>query len=228
MSALRYKYVPEETTAQKWMPVLIVGVLGVCGAVALYYFAPQLLGRRFQPIELVLMLIMVGIAAIGYYRRLMHGVLSILAYYLATGMATLIYRPLTPYAGSVLEALQFNFDATAAESTTPGYYATTFFLVSLAIWIVLELLLRASLKEAGRSGSGISDRIGGLLVHLVLGVLVASMLFNLYGYGRSRPIHDRALLRRNLNQVLYLQYLSHSFWFSRTPPPIYTYDLNVR
>lgn len=225
---IKSRYAPEETAAQKWMPVLALAVLGVLGVLALYYFAPQLIGRRFQAIELVLMLVMVGFTALGYYRRLVRGVISVLSYYVATGMATLVYRPLTPYVGSVLEALQFNFDVTAAESTTPGYYATTFFLVSLAAFVVLELLLWASFRDTRMSGLGVLDNLGGVLVYLILGVLAASMLFNLFGYGRSRPIHDRAVLRRTFNQALYVQYQAHSFWFSGNPPPLYTYDLNVR
>ncbi|MCX7680873.1 MAG: CvpA family protein [Anaerolineae bacterium] len=228
MSTIKTRYVPEETTAQKWMPVLVMAVLGVLGVLALYYFAPQLIGKRFQTIELMLMLLMVGITVIGYSRRLGRGVISILAYYIATGIAILLYRPLTPYAGSVLEALQFNFDVTAAESTTPGYYATTFFLISLAAFTVLELLLWASFRDTRMPGLGILDKLGGLAVYLLLSILVASMCFNLFGYGRSRPIHDRAVLRRPFNQVLYLQYQAHSPWFSNNPPPLYTYDLNVR
>lgn len=225
---IKSRYVPEETAAQKWMPVLVLAVLGVVGSLALYYFAPQLIGRRFQAIELLLMLVMVGFTALGYYRRLMRGVVSVLIYYVATGMATLVYRPLTPYVGSVLEALQFNFDVTAAESTTPGYYATTFFLVSFAGCVILELLLWASFRDTRIAGLGVLDNLGGLLVYLLLGLMVASMAFNLFGYGRSRPIHDRAVLRRTFNQVLYVQYQAHSFWFSSNPPPLYTYDLNVR
>ena len=225
MEALKYE--GEESTAKKWMPTLIIGILGLGGSIGAFYFAPQLFGRRFQPIELLMMFIVAGFTAAGYIRRITRGITTLVAIYLATGIAALLYQIVTPFIGGVLEAFKLNLDATRAESVSPGSLAFSFSLLTTVIWIILEILIWATLKETKIAALGVLDNLGGVLVHLALGMLVATLLFNLVGYGRSRPTHDAALLRRTFNQVLYVHYTAQQFWF-KTPPPIYTYDLNVR
>jgi uncharacterized membrane protein required for colicin V production len=198
-----------------------MGILGTFGVVALYYFIPG-----FRSVELFSMLVVVGFGTLGYDRRITRGVVTLIIIYFATGVAATLYQAVTPLVGSVLQAMRFNLDATYAESVNRGSLALTFSLLTIIVWILLEILTRVFLKETSMPGLGILDKLGGLLIHLVVGALVAALLFNTYGYGRSRPVHDRALLRPQFNLALRAHYTAQSFWFQR-PPPIYVYDLNV-
>jgi hypothetical protein len=93
----------------------------------------------------------------------------------------------------------------------------------------LEGLFRAALPDAHLKFLGFLDRAAGAIVHLVIGIVVATLLFNVYGYGfAGRRPHDKASLRPEARQVMTLYYQSQSFWFPRRPPAIYTYDLDLR
>ncbi len=213
---------PENPAARRWIPLLILGILATFGVMALYFLIPG-----FQPIDIGMMLVVVGISVIGYDRGTLRGVITIVILYVATGAAATLYQTVGPYVGNIQEILSFNLAATPEESVNRSALALAFSLLTVAVWGVLELIGRFAAPDT-RLQAGILDKIGGLFVHLVIGVLVASLLFNGIGYGRSRNIHNRALLRPTFNQVLYLYYKTQTFWFSRNPPPIYVYDLNVR
>ncbi len=221
MTAIKYR--EPENAAKKWVPVLLICLLGVFGSIALLYFIP-----RFGGLDLMMLLVVTIFAAVGWLRGTVRGIVGIVIFYLSTGIAALTYRAVTPYIGGVLQAARFNLDATAAESVTRGSMALSFTLLTIILYIILEILGKVTMEETTIKGIGMLDNLVGILVYAVLGILVAALLFNLIGYGRSRPSHDRAYLRPTFNQVLYLHYLSQSFWFPRGAPPLYVYDLNAR
>jgi uncharacterized membrane protein required for colicin V production len=220
MTAIKPK--KEKRTFARLIPPLIIGTVGVFGVVALYYFIPKL-----QVIEFVPLLIIVGACAIGYLRCIIRGILSIVTVYIATVAAAFLYRAAAPFVNAILEVLSFNLETSVEDLAPLGAQAFAFALITVFVWFMLELVRRATFQTPELPQIGILDNVGGLVVHLVLGVLIASLLFNTAGYGRSRPSHDQAYFRRTFNQVLYLHYTTQSFWFE-APPPIYAYDMHTR
>jgi uncharacterized membrane protein required for colicin V production len=214
---------PEENVAAKrWIPVLLVGIVGISIIVALFAMTPGL-----QLIEFTPLLLIVVFSAWGYLRGFLRGVLTIVVIYLSTAVAALFYRALAPFVGAVLEVLTFNLNASVEDAASLGDLAFTFSLLTVILWILLELVRKATFQAPELPQLGIMDNLLGVMAHLVLGILIASLLFNVVGYGSSRPQHDRAHFRSNFNQVVYFHYLSQSFWFGKNPPPIYTYDLDA-
>jgi uncharacterized membrane protein required for colicin V production len=215
---------PEKNVAAKrWIPVLLIGIVGIFAIVGLFATTPDLRLIEFTPLLLI-----VVFSAWGYLRGFVRGVLTIVIIYLSTAVAGLFYRAIAPFVGAVLEVMRLNLNASVEDAASLGDLAFTFSLLTAILWILLEIVRRATFQAPELSQLGILDNILGVLVHLVLGILIASLLFNVVGYGDSRPRHDRAHFRPTFNQVVYAHYLSQSFWFGRNPPPIYTYDLDAR
>jgi uncharacterized membrane protein required for colicin V production len=209
------------------LPPLLIGTLGTVGAVALYILIPG-----FQPIELLLLLIVVGFGAAGYRQGIVRGAMTIVILYLATGIGATFYRIPAPYVSGIrrLFGLILAGDVVSSEvskSIDRDSLALSFCLLTVVLWVAFEAISRASFRDTGLPRLGILDKLGGVIVHLAIGVLVASLLFNAIGYGRSRHVHNEALLRSRLNRVLSIHYNAQSFWFSGTPPPIYVYDLDL-
>jgi hypothetical protein len=230
---------PRKRLPKEAIPPLIISTLGTVGAAALYYLIPG-----FQFMELALMLVVVGLSAVGYAQGLLHGVMTAVMLYVATGVAATFYRAASPYVHTILQALALLQQAAMSmvnphQSTTPGIarmlgegishdtLAVSFCLLTIITWGALEAINRASFKDTSLPRLGILDNLGGVLVHLAIGILVASLLFNAIGYGQQRRVHNNALLRPTLNKVLYLYYTAQSFWFPKRPPPIYVYDLDL-
>ena len=214
-------------SAKEVVPPLLLATLGTVGVVALYFFIPG-----FQPIDLMLLLVVVGIVTAGYARRIIHGVVTIVILYFATAVAAALYRPLAPYADAirwfVTLPLTGDFGGSVNRHIDHDSYAFAFGLVTVILWIAVETIFKASFKDTHLPSLGVLDNLGGVILHLVIGALVASLLFNTLGYGRLRRVHDGARLRPRLNQVLYVHFqIAQSFWFPKAPPPIYVYDLNV-
>lgn len=220
MTAIKPK--PEERSFAKLIPPLIIATIGVFGIVALYA-----LEIGFRSIEFVPLVVIVCAVAVGYLRGIVRGILTIITLYLSTAVAALFYRTVAPYIHALRELFSLNLDASIEAGASLGSQALTFILLTIIIWLILELISLVTFKTPKQSPIGILDNLGGVLVHLVVGVLIASLLFNAAGYGRSRPIHDQAYLRRTFNQVLFVHYTAQEFWF-RSPPPLYVYDLHVR
>jgi hypothetical protein len=215
---------PEKNVeAKRWIPVLLIGIVGIFIVVALFAMVPDL-----QLIEFVPLLLIVAVSAWGYLRGFVRGVLTIVVMYFATTTAALLYRAAAPFVGAVLKLVTFDLNASVEDAASLGAQAFTFSLLMAIVWILLELVRRATFQTPNLPQLGILDNLGGVMAHLVLGILIASLLFNVVGYGRSRPQHDRAYFRSTFNQIVYYYYLGQSFWFGRNPPPIYTYDLNAR
>jgi len=211
---------PKGRSAQEVIPPLILATLGIIGVLLLYLLVPG-----FQSIELVLLATVACVAA-GYTQGIVRGVITIVILYIATGLAATFYQVAAPYTGLVKAILtlpltgNFSLDVTLDNGTL----AFSFGLLTVLTWLVLEIAMRVSFQDTSLPGLGVLDNLGGVIVYLIVGVLVASLLFNALGYGRLRPTHDRALLRPAFSQVVYLHYATQSFWFPRRPPAIYTYD----
>jgi uncharacterized membrane protein required for colicin V production len=215
---------PEKNVAAKrWMPVLLIGIVGIFTIVVLFAMTPDL-----QLIEFIPLVLIVVFSAWGYLRGFVRGVLTIVIIYLSTAVAALFYRAIAPFVGAVLEVSTLNLNASVEDAASSADLAFTFTLLTVILWILLELVRRATFQTPELSQLGIMDNLLGVMAHLILGILIASLLFNIVGYGRSRPQHDRAHFRPTFNQVVYFHYLSQSFWFGKNPPPIYIYDLDAR
>jgi uncharacterized membrane protein required for colicin V production len=221
---------PRKRSGRKTIPSLLIGALGTVGVVALYLLVPG-----FQFIELVLLLVIVGFGAAGYRRGIIRGAMTIALIYIATGIAATLYPILAPYVAAMGQffALVLTGNALSGEldvsnqNVGGGSLAISFVLLTVVIWGALEAIGKVAFRDTSLPRLGILDNLGGVVVHLVIGALVASLLFNAIGYGQLRPVHNKALLRRRFNQVLSVHYNAQSFWFPRTPPPIYVYDLDV-
>jgi hypothetical protein len=205
--------VPEKPrrSSREVVPPLVVGALGTVGVIVFY-----LLSRDLQPVELVVMLVVVAVT-LGYGQRILRGIMTIVILYFATGMAATFYPITAPYIGAPFSA-----------EVTNDILALSFVVLTVAIWIALEAFSRRFFRDTSLPGLGVLDNLGGMLVYLVVGVLVAALLFNAFGYGQiGRASHNEAKFRSAFNQVLYLQYAAQSFWFPTNPPLIYVYDLDL-
>lgn len=221
---------PRKRSDKESIPSLFIGALGTVAVVALYLLVPGL-----QFIELVLLLVVVGFGAAGYNRGIIRGAMTIVLLYVATGVAATLYPIPAPYVAAIGQffALVFTGNALSGEldvanqNVGGGSLVISFVLLMVITWVALEAIGRVAFRDTSLPRLGILDNLGGIAVHLVIGALVASLLFNAIGYGQLRPVHNKALLRRRFNQVLAIHYNAQSFWFPRTPPPIYVYDLDV-
>ena len=214
---------PRRRTDTKLIPTLLIGALGIAGIVALFLLVP---GVQF--IELVLLAIVVGIVAMGYRRGIIRGIISILFLYIATGIAATFYPIPAPYVAGIRQFLGRMSVGTVTQGELDGdSLAISFILVMLITWIALEAIGHSASPDTSLPRLGILDNLAGVGAHLVVGVLVASLLFNAIGYGHLRLAHHKAVFRSRFNQVLTLHYGTQSFWFGESPPPIYVYDLDV-
>jgi hypothetical protein len=213
MSLIKLQEEREATkkTAKDLVPPLILFTLGII-VVVLLYLLP---GRNFQLIELLLLIMVAGAVALGYRQRILRGIMTLVILYFATGMAATLYTFTAPYIGAPL-----------GEEMTRGKYALSFVVLMLAIWIALEAIGRQFFKDTSLPGLGLLDNLGGAFLYLIVGILMAALLFNAIGYGSGgRRAHDRAEMRSAFRTVLNVHYATQSFWFPRNPPGIYAYDL---
>lgn len=214
---------PKGRSAQEVVPPLILATLGIVGVILLYVLVPG-----FQSIELVLLATVACVAA-GYTQGIVRGIITIVILYIATGVAAVFYQVAAPYTGIFKAILTFPLTGSFSLDLVVdnGTLAFSFSLLTVLVWLALEIAIRASFQDTSLPGLGVLDNLGGVIVYLIVGILVASLLFNALGYGRLRPAHDKALLRPAFSQVVYLHYVTQSFWFSGRPPAIYTYDLSL-
>ena len=224
------QFEPRRGIDRELIPPLLIATLGAVGVLALYLLVP-----RLQFIELVLLLVAVICGAAGYRQGIVRGITTAVFIYIATGIAATFYRVPAPYVAGIRRffALVLSGNAAGGEVHVSGQsvdgdsLALSFILLTAVIWAGLEALGRTAFRDTSLPKLGILDRLGGVAVHLIVGALVASLLFNASGYGQLQRAHNKALLRPKFNQVLAMHYTAQSFWFPRTPPPIYVYDLDL-
>jgi len=216
------KHHEEKRTFAKMIPPLLIGTLGVFGVAALYA-----LNLGFRRIEFTPLLIIACSLALGYSRGIVRGALTLVILYFSSTAAALFYRGASPFMNSMLEIMSFNMDASVDDRAPPGSRAFTFAFLMVVVWIILELVSKAAFQTPNLPQLGILDKLGGVFIHLFVGILAASLLFNVAGFGPSRARHNQAYLREPFNTVIYVLYSAQSFWF-KSPPPIYMYDINAR
>jgi hypothetical protein len=210
----------------KGLPALIVATLGTLGIVAFQFFG----SRQLRGLDMVLLFLVLGFAAYGIMNTIIRGLTTAVALYVATGMAASFYPLLRPYARSILNIIAMNFGPGKPVIAGADYsaLALSFAFITVILWIGLEALFRFFVPATHLSFLGPVDRVAGALVYLVIGILVAALLFSTLGYGTGRAAHNKASLRPEFNQVMKLYYQGQSFWFPRRPPGIYIYDLDLR
>lgn len=210
----------------KGIIALIFATLSTIGIVAYVLYGP----RDLRVMDVAMLFIIVAVGAYGTTQTIIRGVLTALSIYLGTAIAGLFYYLLTPYARSFLDVLgSFGVGGRPPGQVDTSALALSFFVVATVLWLILELLFRAALPETHISFLGPADRVGGTLVYLAIGIVVAALAFNIIGYGAAgRAAHNRASLRPAFNRVIELTYQTQSFWYPGGPPAIYAYDQNLR
>ncbi len=213
----------KKKSAKEIIPPLLLSILGVGGVLAIYLSVPG-----FRPIELVLLLT-AGFTAWGYTQNIVRGITTVVVLYIATGVAAVFYRIAAPYTGAIkmVITLPLTRHLSTDVPLDHGTLAFSFCFLTVLVWVVLEIAVRASFRDVSIPALSTLDNLGGMFIYLIVGILVASLLFNALGYGRLRPMHDRARLRPAFNQIVYVHYMTQSFWFA-SPPAIYSYDLKLR
>jgi hypothetical protein len=207
------------------IPALILETLGTLGIVAFYFFGP----RELRGLDMVLLFLALSFAAYGSMTTIIRGLTTAVSIYVATGVAATFYRILTPYARSFINiAMNIGLGRPPIGSVDYSALALSFAFIAVILWIALEALFRTFFPDTHLSFLGPVDRIAGALIHLFIGIVVVTLLFNTLGYGvAGRPAHNRASLRPEFNQVMKLYYQGQSFWFPRRPPAILVYDLDL-
>jgi uncharacterized membrane protein required for colicin V production len=185
---------------------LLIGTLGVVGAVVAYLAVPG-----FLAVEVVLLMVIAIGAAIGYNRRIVRGLVTVPFLYAATGVATILYETTAPYIGAPFGDFR--------EMEPPREIkALSFFVLMLVIWVALEAISHALFRDMSLPKLGLLDNLGGVLVHTLLGVLIAALVFNALGYSQYwRGGVAKGKLAPIFLQTLQTWYQLQSIWFERTP-----------
>jgi uncharacterized membrane protein required for colicin V production len=205
----------------KGIIALIFATLGTIGIVAYVLYGP----RDLRVMDVAMLFVIVAVGAYGTIQTIIRGLLTALSIYLATAVAGMFYYVLTPYSRSFLNLL----GGRPPGQVDTSALALSFFVFAALLWLILELLFRAALPETHITFLGPVDRVGGALVYLAIGIVVAALSFNVIGYGAAgRAAHNRASLRPAFNRVIELTYQTQSFWYAGRPPAIYAYDQNLR
>jgi uncharacterized membrane protein required for colicin V production len=204
-------------TAKDIIFPLVIGTLGAVGAIAGFFVL------ELSPVEVMLLLVIVAGATVGYNRRTVRGLVTIPFLYVATGFAVLAYEPAAPYIGAP-------FGDFREVEPTRAVKVFAFFVLMLAVWIALEGVSRALFRDMSLPKLGILDNFGGVLVHIAIGVLIAALIFNALGYiqqWRESGSARQARLAPMFLQVIRMGYTTQSFWFSGRPPALYRGALNL-
>jgi uncharacterized membrane protein required for colicin V production len=216
----------KKPTKSKGVIALIFATLCTIGIVVYVFYGP----RDLRVMDVAMLFIIVAVGAYGTMQTIIRGLLTALAIYLGTAVAGLFYYLLTPYARSFLNVLgTIGLGGRPPGRVDTSALALSFFVIAGVLWLILELLFRAALPETHITFLGPMDRVGGTLVYLAIGIVVASLSFNVIGYGTAgRTAHNRASLRPAFNRVIELTYRTQSFWYPGGPPAIYAYDQDLR
>jgi uncharacterized membrane protein required for colicin V production len=206
-----------KSTARDIVFPLLIGTLGTVGVVLAFFADPG-----FLEIDLLLLVVVAG-ATIGYNRRIVRGLVTVPFLYTATGFAAITYEPAAPYIGAP-------FGDFREVEPTRAVKALSFGILMLVVWIALEGISRALFSDMSLPGLGILDNLGGVLIHLLIGILIAALIFNALGYmqrWRESDSARRAKLAPVFLQVIRAGYMTQSFWFSGKTPAFYRGALNL-
>lgn len=196
---------------------LFIGTLGTVGVLVAFFADPG-----FLEIDLLLLVVVAG-ATLGYNRRIVRGLVTVPFLYTATGFAAITYGSAAPYIGAP-------FGDFRETEPTRAVKAISFFVLMLVVWIALEGISRALFSDMSLPRLGILDNLGGVLIHLLIGILIAALIFNALGYmqrWRASGSACSAKLAPVFLQVVRAGYMTQSFWFSGKTPPFYKGALNL-
>ncbi len=207
---------------KKKIRALIIGGIGLAAILALGFLRPE-----FIIWDLVLLSSVVAFIAIGATQNTLQGLSSAVMLYIALGITATFYHFLAPYARSFL-----NLQSLAGINTNAGgevdynALAFSFILLWIVTWIPLEVLSRSMFPDTSLPALGFLDVLGGIALYLIIGLVVASILFTVLGYGLSgRIMYSNAHLDSFFRPIFRLYYRAQSIWFPRRPPAIYAYNL---
>jgi hypothetical protein len=174
----------------------------------------------FLEVEVVLLLVMAVGAALGYNRRIIRGLVTIPFLYAATGVAAILYNTTSPYIGAPFGDFR--------EVEPPrDIKALSFFVLMLVVWIALEGISRALFRDMSLPKVGMLDNLGGVIIHIFIGLLIAALIFNALGYSRQwRGSITKAKLAPLFLRVLHTWYQFQSIWFGK-PPGFYAGALKL-
>ena len=194
---------------------LLIGTLGVVGAVLAAAF-----DSTFRVIDVGLLILMVAFTAVGYTQRTFRGLLTAPFLYVATVVAASFYVQTAPYIGAPFG--DFREVAPPREIK-----ALAFMVLMLVVWIALEAITRSFLKNTSLPRLGILDNLGGMLLYAIIGILVAAIVFNAFGYSQYWGGEaGRARLRPMFRSVMRIHYATQQFWFPKGQPLFYTDGLD--
>lgn len=176
--------------------------------------------------DMAMLFVIVATTAYGTMENILRGLLTGLTLYLSTAIAGTFYAVLTPYSRSFLNLLaNVNLASPPVGGVDTSALAFSFAFAALLLWIILEGLFRAALPDTHLPFLGPLDRVGGALIYLFIGIVLAALLFSVVGYGvAGRAAHDAAALRPEFNQVMDLIQQAQSVWYAGQPPAVYAYD----
>lgn len=204
----------EKRSAKDVVIPLLIGMLGVVGVVLAAVF-----GEGFGTLDVVLMMVAVAFAAVGFTQGVLRGLMTIPFLYMATGVAATLYETTAPYIGAP-------FGDFGEAAPPPHIRAISFGVMVLVIWIPLEAVARGFLKDTSFPVLGILDNFGGVLIYALVGLVVIALIFNAIGFGASWSGSVRqAKLHPPLRSVMRAFYATQSFWFPPGQPRIYTAGL---
>jgi len=192
-------------------PPVIIATLGTIGLLAYGYLMP-----RFQLMEFGVLFVAIIFCAVGYTQNIIRSLASIIALYLAAGLAIRFYVGAAPYIGSPF-----------GEEITRDTLTLSYVVLALAFWALFESLSRAFFRDTSVPWLGFLDHLSAAVIYLIIGLLVASLLFTVLGYSSQlRRQHNASVLRPVFNEVFRPVYISQTPWFGQQSPAIYAYDMN--
>jgi uncharacterized membrane protein required for colicin V production len=205
----------EKRSAKDIVIPLLIGMLGVVAVVLV-----SVASEGFGTLDVLLLLVVVAFAAVGYPQGILRGLMTIPFLYIATGAAASLYEVAAPYIGAPLGDFR--------EATPPPHIrAISYGVLAVVVWIALEAIARSFLKDTSFPRLGILDNFGGVLVYVIIGLVVIALIFSAIGYGqRWQGSIRRAGLRTFLRGVMRVFYAIQGFWFPPGRPRIYTSDLS--
>ena len=194
---------------------LLIGTLGVVGVVLAAIF-----GSGFKFIDVGCLILIVASTAVGYTQRTFRGFLTVPFLYVATVVAATFYVQTAPYIGAPFGDFR--------EVAPPrGVKALSFMVLMLVVWIALEAITRSFLKNTSLPRLGVLDNLGGMLLYAIVGILVAAIIFNAFGYSQYWGGEaGRAKLRPMFRGVMRIHYATQAFWFPKGQPFFYTDGLD--
>ncbi len=174
----------------------------------------------FGILDLLLALLFLAICLLSLMAGLLRQLLSLLVFYLATAAAGLLYPHLALFGSAV-----------GGKTPTLTQFVV-FWVIFIAVTVVLEILLRKGFPDTRLPALGFLDHLLGLLPGIICGLIVASLLVSTLGYApqqtwgralegfRSAAAYmgGKSALRPFLARFLTAYLDLHKLWMPVLPP----------